>query len=270
MTVPWSFCVSHIWPVECGKEQKKKKVFLWKSKYYQNVLVIIHVELPTTFQKTKKRWKSPFMPQVRLQDVKGWTKEDHLSWKTNTYSPSCPVLSLCRHPNINDLLHSRLSLHLMHVASLQENVSPVRKWSLTTSFHLNCFLKKQPQCFPNVSFWGETNLRLTLDPLFVTAFAMCRVWRTFSLNCSDSLTRLAVPGYPISPWLTGLSSLALANQFTPVALRHRLCCPTPACWQKTCTAMPGIRIQCHLTRTLLILCVYSDKQTKNETNVSKY
>lgn len=49
----------------------------------------------------------------------------------------------------------------------------------------------------------------------VSAFAVCQVWRTCRLTCSNSLTRLAVPGYPIRPWLTGLSSLALTNQFTP-------------------------------------------------------
>lgn len=50
---------------------------------------------------------------------------------------------------------------------------------------------------------------------FILVFAVCQVWRTFSLTCSNSLTRFRVLGYPIRPRLTELSSLARTNQFAP-------------------------------------------------------
>lgn len=66
------------------------------------------------------------------------------------------------------------SLHLLYVpvrpsitTSLKNNLSPCL-------FSARCWFKEQLQSFSSFSFWGKT-LRLTLDPLFVAALAVCRV-----------------------------------------------------------------------------------------------
>lgn len=123
---------------------------------------------------------------------KGRTGWDHLSLKTNTCPPSKtppPVLSHCP------------SIRTVHSSHRWLNSFPGTSAAPAASAAASHFFR-QNSTFDSWSIFS---------PL---AFALCQVWRTFRLTCSNSLTRLPVPGYPIRPWLTGLSSLARANQFT--------------------------------------------------------
>lgn len=86
-----------------------------------------------------------------------------------------------------------------------------------------------------VSLWNC----LILDPALLPAFPVCQVWRTFNQTCSNSLIRLPVPGYPIKPWLTGFSSLALPNQSHPANLCSRPSILSTHPWQEPSSTGQG-------------------------------
>lgn len=192
----------------------------------------------------------------------GWTKPDHLLLETNTCSVSW-------HGWTPNLLLSCLTVRW--IANYFKTVQMI--WSLKM---YNLF-PQVPQTLSTLNYCVKEQLpysktlRLTLDPPIVPAFAVCQVWRTFSLTCSNSLTRLLVPGYPIRPWLTGLSSLALTNQFTHVNLRPQTILPRSRILTENMhrnarnqsTMSPP---RCHRT-----LGTYPGNQIKqrNENNVSK-
>lgn len=147
-------------------------------------------------------WKSRKHPnlrlRVRLVDAKAeWVGPLEIisRWKPMTAHPA----------GTSTPLHSP-SLSLQSVP-LAEDLLPQQE--VAAPNYCNCFSDTKRSTPRLTSFFFFSSAAA------FTACTVCQVWRTFRLTCSNSVTRLPVPGYPIRPWLTGLSSLAPSNQFTP-------------------------------------------------------